>query len=44
MLVPALQHKDKEKVHNSQKNKRIILPTALELAKKDAMRLGPSTH
>jgi len=39
ILAPALQHKDKEKVHNSQKNKRIMLPTALELVKKDAMRL-----
>jgi len=44
ILAPALQHKDKEKVHNSKKNKRIILPTALELAKKDAMRLGPFTY
>ena len=44
ILAPALQHKDKEKVHNSQKNKRIMLPTALELVKKDAMRLGPFAY
>ena len=42
ILAPALQHKGKEKAHNSKKNKRIMLPTALELAKKDAMRLGSS--
>ena len=43
-LHPLCSTKIKKRCITAKKNKRIILPTVLELAKKDAMRLGPFAY